>query len=113
MKPLILNEIYIPRISSSENTAAFLRFDYKEKISSSETFNLFKTIVSHWVEHSDNGKQDYDDSCNDFNIDDLSSSLIFRDDIVYVFEKHGVFNIKIDVICEDEPNSWSFDNCLV
>jgi len=106
----IKHSYIIPRISAYENTHCVLSFKYIEYIKLEDSFQLFSTVISDWVKNTEEGKEKYENSSEDFNIGDLADSL--SKELIGRFKKSGITDIVIDDY-NSEVNTWNFDSLLV
>jgi hypothetical protein len=99
----------LPRVSRDETTFAVIDYAGVERANLKQAVQL---AVTAWVEHSESGRQAFDNASEDFNVGDLANELgdpALRAEL----KKQGVTNLAIDVYCDDMPTGWEFDDLLV
>lgn len=103
-------EIYVPRIDKNLVNLAIIKA--KTKHSSVDAFkNALRNALTAWVKETDEGKQAWEYSSEDFNVGDLTDWTDTQSLILYL-SKYDIYSLSVDILTLPQHN-WMFDEVLV
>jgi len=79
----------------------------------SQLLKRFVEAVTAWVRNTQEGKEAYDQSDQDYNVGDLAND-IDQPSLAPYLEAHGLLDLEIDIYSDDDfQNNWTSDTHLV
>lgn len=107
----------VPRESVDETTIAVVEVsveprDNENSLTIMENFfQALRRAITNWVNDTDEGKREWENSSRDFNVGDLSSLLPLPSSLKKYLRKEGIHSISINIHSSGHA-SWCFDDVL-
>lgn len=105
-------KIIVERSADDEMTFATITFETDKWLSDASVYRKFCDVVTKWRETTECGRQAWEESCEDFNVGDLSMYLNSIPE--YIWTMHGLSHVSVEVTSLDNAASryWTFDMVL-
>lgn len=71
-----------------------------------------KPSLTEWVKKTKQGQTAWKESCDDFNVGDLSMCCDNKA-LTKILAEHGVINMEVDTVSETAVDDWDYDTVLV
>jgi len=102
----------VPRSSNDEKTFAFVTARVTKDYTHRSLLYAVTEAVTEWVNTTENGKTEWENSCHDLNVGDLSA-WTEDEELIIILRKHGIRDLKIETYVDIETSAeWTYDTVL-
>lgn len=107
----------ILRSSNEEITFAVLTCETEREMNDTQALEAFRKGITKWMRETLEGGRAWKESCEDFNIGDLSSYVGEYADNKYLhlyLEAEGIHHVEIEIhsVCQEASRAWTYDTVL-